>query len=79
MAENRVDRCWCAVIQYPDRKPVFYGVVAMPTDAKMHDVESSMMAAILERLPEGFKIVDLVPGMMVFVSEKEEQETTPAS
>ena len=63
------ERAWCAEIQYPGLKPVLVGTVMLPTDAMHHEVERSVRQEIREHLPDGYALLNLVPGMMVFQPE----------
>ena len=46
------------------------GTVMLRPDAPMHEVEAAIIHDAGKCLPDGFRIVDLVPGMLVFVPEE---------
>lgn len=43
----------------------------MPVKSSLHEIELEMDRFIQPLLPMGYQIIDLIPGMLVFVSEKE--------
>lgn len=79
MAEAHVGmRAWCAVYQWPGRKKFLFGTAWLRHDAPMHEVEAEVAREFAkawgEILPDGWeqpKLLDLRPGMLVFVPEKE--------
>ncbi|PCJ95929.1 MAG: hypothetical protein COA52_02475 [Hyphomicrobiales bacterium] len=62
---------WCARIQFPGKKPVFYGTVQVERGAQIHEVEREVYSRAGACLPDGFKIIDLVPGILIFNAENE--------
>lgn len=63
-------RSWVATLAYPGKAPVRFGTVMLRPDAPMHEVEAAIIHDAGKCLPDGFRIVDLVPGMLVFVPEE---------
>lgn len=63
-------RRWCALICYPSKKPVMYGTLFARPDAPLEEIRAAMISDILERLPEGFEIVNLLPGAIWFQPEE---------
>lgn len=62
-------RRWCAKIQYPGKQPVMFGTVMVEPRAPLADVEAEMVKALATCLPDGYKIIDLVPGQIWFQPE----------
>ena len=64
---------WCATIQFPGKKPILYGTVQLERGAGFHEVEREVYSQASVRLPDGFKIIDLLPGILIFNAETEER------
>lgn len=58
-------RSWLAVIQFPGKKKCLFGNVFCRVDAPLAEVEEEARRVVLEHVPEGFEILDLVPGMFI--------------
>lgn len=73
-------RSWCAVYQWPGKKPFLVGTVVLDRDTPYHELEAALgrlfdelWGSILpDELPRP-KLIDLRPGAIFFVPEKEEQ------
>lgn len=66
-----MNRYWCAVIQYPGKRPVIYGSTMVEANAPTHYVEQLLRESISRHLPDGWKIVNMVPGALWFAEEAE--------
>lgn len=66
------ERRWCARIQYPGLKPVIFGTLFWAAKAPMAEIEAEMHKIIRQHVPEGYKLVDLIPGQVFFVEEKDD-------
>ena len=64
-------RSWCATLQYPSKEQVLFGTIVCDSRAAMHEVERDMESAINGCLPDGYKLIDLVPGELIFQPETE--------
>jgi hypothetical protein len=63
---DNVERWWCAVIQYPNLKPLIYGQISVSIHETDTVIEQQMMNDILECLPPGFQIIKMIPGYLTF-------------
>lgn len=63
-------RSWCAKIRWPGKKPVGFGTISMPLDAKDYEIEAAMRAEIEAHTPGGFEIINLMPGVLYFMPER---------
>lgn len=66
---QNLSRYWCALIQYPDLEPIYYGTVMAPLRAPDHEVEAALTSRIRLCLPDGWKLINMVPGSIFFVPE----------
>ncbi|WGD31313.1 hypothetical protein AncyloWKF20_05665 [Ancylobacter sp. WKF20] len=64
-------RHWCALIQFPDKKPLIYGTVFARHGAPEHEVEQALRASITQHLPDGWTLKSMLPGAIFFVPEGE--------
>jgi hypothetical protein len=62
-------RAWCGRIQYPDKKPILIGSIVMSSEAQFHEVEAALIEMASKHLPSGFKVCDMLPGLIYFVPE----------
>lgn len=69
--ENEKIKPWCAVAQYPDKKKLWCGTITMPANAQYHEIEAAMRNHMLQFLPNGFEITDLVCGALFFQPAEE--------
>lgn len=60
------DRAWIVEIAYPGKKPIWFGTVFAPREAKELEVERMARATAGEHLPDGFHVIKLIPGMLIF-------------
>ena len=65
------NRRWCAKFKYPNKKECFFGSAWVRDKAPMHEIEAELRKVMLEYFPEGFDIIDCIPGMIVFIPEGE--------
>jgi hypothetical protein len=73
---QKTHRCWCASIQYPDKQPIYLGTVVLQTEAKNHEIEAEINLLAKKHIPDGYKIIRIIPGMIFFdLQEPEKQET----
>lgn len=67
-------RAWIVEIVFPGKKAVWCGNVFAPREAKEMEVERIAAAKASEHLPDGFKIIKLIPGQIVWLPEREERK-----
>lgn len=60
-------RKWCADIQYPGAKTARFGTVCCDDDDDETAVREKVRRQALEHIPDGFAIVRLIPGSLLFV------------
>ncbi len=65
-------RPWCAIAKYPGKKPFCVGTVVLPDDTRHDCVIDALYEHAYQSLPDGFTIVELVPGALFFVPREEE-------
>lgn len=70
-ATRSMSQAFCCTLQYPGKKAVMYGTVIADANAPRHEVESTLRADVLERLPDGFTITRVVPGAIFFKPQGE--------
>lgn len=58
---------WCARIQRDGYLPVIFGTVSLPPDTVQSEIESTMLSAMEEVGVGDFRILELLPGAMVWV------------
>lgn len=63
-------RTWCAKIQFPGLKPLIFGTITCEASAKMHEVEAAVREEIRQHLPDGWSLINLMPGQVLFVPEE---------
>lgn len=68
---TRSQRNWCAVIQYPGKKPVLFGHACVDGRAAHREVEAELARCISSCVPDGWKMVDMIPGTLIFTPEGE--------
>lgn len=61
-----MNRVWCALVEYPSKKPFLFGNLSMPHDAKDHEVRAEMVRTIVAHMPPGFEVKELLSGQVVF-------------
>lgn len=76
---DRAMRAWCAVYQWPGKKPFLFGTAMVRREGTLHEVEEAVKAEFVRKwgeiLPDGFplpELKDLRPGAIFFVPEGEE-------
>lgn len=70
MTRSQSSRPWCAVIQYPGLNPMIFGTAVLPTDARLDEVEAEIVALAQTCFPDGWKLIDLRPGALIFHPEE---------
>jgi len=74
MIREEQQRSWVAKLQYPGKKPCWFGTVLTRVDAPLHEVEAEVWKRWDEIFPSDTPrpgLVELKPGAIFFVPEKE--------
>jgi hypothetical protein len=66
-------RAWCADIQYPDKKIARFGTAFCDDDAEEPTIRNAVIRLATGHIPDGFSIVRLIPGRLVFVSGRKKR------
>ncbi|HWJ71889.1 MAG TPA: hypothetical protein VNX29_01870 [Kaistia sp.] len=66
---DRPLRRWCAVIEFPGKAPIMFGTEFVRHGAPDREVEDALRAAITEHLPDGWNLVNMIPGAIFFTAE----------
>lgn len=68
-------RAWCAIYQWPGRKPFLFGTAWVRVEGTSQEVEAAFARLWEELLPDGIagpELQGLRPGMVVFQPEEGE-------
>ena len=73
MLTDREDaiRPWCAMAQFPGKKPFIGGTVIIHASANSSEIIDALRAHFLTFLPEGFEIVKPIAGAIFFNGDAE--------
>lgn len=63
---------WCAKAVYPGLKPIIFGTVKVPADARHDQIIAALEAEMLQHLPPGFQIIEPMRGALFFSPEGED-------
>jgi hypothetical protein len=62
-------RAWIGIIQYEGFKEFMFGTVYVDEYAQTHEVEKEIYDCAFKCLPVGFKVVNMIKGSLVFLSD----------
>lgn len=69
--DEQPHRWYCARLQFPGLLPFYFGTVSVPLHAGTQDILDAVEKDALEVLPQGFKIIDTMPGQLVWIPEEQ--------
>lgn len=66
-------RSWVAKIQFPGKKVCYFGNLITDADVKQHELEAAMHTRVGEFVPDGYTVLNIIPGAIFFVPEQDAQ------